>query len=120
MYYPHQQKANQQYVQTQVMSADPLQLVILTYDVAIAGCRARDMEKTHRAINELQVSLNHDEGGQIAADLLGLYLYCREITRQGDFDQALKILLDLRQTWVDLRKQMMNQPKPEMAMSLAA
>ncbi len=120
MYYPQQQKANQQYIQTQIMSADPLQLVILTYDVAIAGCRTRNQEKALRAVGELQVALNHEEGGQIAANLLSLYVYCIELIRNTHYEEAGKILVDLRLTWVELRKQVYAQAEQPHAMSMAA
>lgn len=120
MYYPQQQKANQQYIQTQIMSADPVQLVILTYDVAIAGCRTRNQEKTLRALGELQLALNHEEGGQIAANLLSLYLYCTDLIRNRHFEEASKILTDLRQTWVELRKQLTAESEQAHALSMAA
>lgn len=116
--YPQQQKANQHYLQTSIMSADPLQLVIMTYDVAIAGCRTQSKEKALRGIGELQVSLNHDVGGQMAADLLSLYIYCSELVRNALFEDALTILTDLRQSWVEVRKQMLAQPQgAEMSMA---
>ena len=118
--YPQQQKANQQYLQTQIMSADPLQLVILTYDVAIAGCRTKNQDKALRAVGELQVALNHDEGGQVAADLFSLYLYCSDLIRNHHFEEAVQILDELRQTWVALRQQVLAQPQAVPEMSLAA
>jgi flagellin-specific chaperone FliS len=120
MFYPQQQRASQQYLQTQIMSADPLQLVILTYDIAIAGCRAQNQERALRAVNELQLALNHDEGGQIAANLLSLYLYCAELIRNACYEDAVKILTDLRQTWVELRKQTLDLQKEIPELSMAA
>lgn len=120
MVYPQQQKANQQYIQTQIMSADPLQLVILTYDVAISSCRTHNRDKALRAVGELQVALNHEEGGQLAADLLSLYLYCTDLIRQNHYDEASKILSELRQTWVELRKQTLAQTEQPRMLSMAA
>ncbi|MEZ4639860.1 MAG: flagellar export chaperone FliS [Caldilineaceae bacterium] len=121
MYYPQQQRANHQYVETQVMSADPIQLVIMTYDVAISASRSKDMSKALQAVGELQVALNHEEGGQIAADLLSLYLYISDLLRKQNFEEAAKLLTELRQTWVQVRKQlreqMTAQEKPVMSMA---
>lgn len=122
MYYPQRQRASHQYLETQIMSADPLQLVILTYDVAITACRSQQQAKALEAINELQVALNHEEGGQIAADLLSLYLYCTELVRQHQFEEPRHLLSELRQTWVALRQQIHEQmaPQDELALSKAA
>lgn len=120
MYYPQQRKANQQYLQTQVMSADPLQLVILTYDVAISACRSGEAGRALDAISELQLALNHDQGGQMAADLLGLYLYCADLIRGQQMEEAVQILSELRQTWTTLRTQLAQQPQQQEALSLAA
>lgn len=122
MYYPQQQRANHQYLETQIMSADPIQLVILTYDVAISSSRAKEMGKAMQAVGELQVALNHDEGGQIAADLLSLYLYISELLRKQQFEEAAKLLTELRQTWVQVRKQFLEQvtPQEKPVMSMAA
>lgn len=120
MYYPQQQKANQQYLQTQIMSADPLQLVILTYDVALTSCRTHNQGKALQAVGELQVALDHEAGGQIAADLLSLYLYCANLIRAHQFEDASQILSELRQTWVELRNQVVAQMDQPRALSLAA
>lgn len=120
MYRPQQQRASHQYLETQIMSADPLQLVILTYDVAISASRSKDMGKALQAVGELQVALNHDEGGQIAADLLSLYLYISELLRKQKFEEAVKLLTDLRQTWVQVRKQLQEQVAQQPVLSKAA
>lgn len=122
MYSPQRQRASHQYLETQIMSADPLQLVILTYDVAITACRSQQQTKALQAISELQVALNHEEGGQIAADLLSLYLYCAELIRQQQFEETGHLLRELRQTWVELRRKIQEQAaSPEiLALSMAA
>jgi flagellin-specific chaperone FliS len=122
MYYPRQQRASHQYLETQLMSADPLQLVILTYDVAIAACRSQQQARALQAVGELQIALNHEEGGQLAADLLSLYLYCTELIRQQQFEETDYLLSELRQTWVELRQQIQGQvtPQEKLALSKAA
>lgn len=112
-------RASQQYRQTQVMTTDPLQLLIMTYDYAIAGCHERNLEKVTVALKELRSALNHEEGGQIAADLLSLYLYMADEVRKGHFEHVATLLQELRDTWVAVREQML-QPTPAMAASLAA
>ncbi|MGB5048597.1 MAG: flagellar export chaperone FliS [Caldilineaceae bacterium] len=117
--YRQQNVVHQQYRQTQVMSSDPLQLVIMTYDLAIAGCREKNLSKVASALNELRGSLDHEAGGQIAADLLGLYIYLAEEARQGNYEAVGNFLWELRDTWSTARERFVQQPQA-MALSLAA
>ncbi|RME60823.1 MAG: flagellar protein FliS [Caldilineae bacterium] len=116
--YP-QHRINQQYRQTQVMTADPLQLVIMAYDLAIVGCQERNLVKVTSALDALKDALNHEDGGQVAADLLSLYLYLADEARAGNFEQAAKFLRELRQTWATVRQQMM-QPQEAPVLEMAA
>lgn len=117
--YRQQGAAHQQYRQTQVMSSDPIQLVIMTYDIAIAGCREKNLSKVTSALNELRGSLNHEAGGQFTADLLGIYIYLAEEARQMNFDRVATFLQELRETWAAAREQVMQQPQTQ-SLSLAA
>jgi flagellin-specific chaperone FliS len=119
MYYPQQQRANSQYMQTQILSADPVQLLIMTYDYVIAGCRERNLEKVSRGLQELMDHLNHDASGQVAADLFSLYLYIAELARHNQYDDAATLVRDLRNTWAQVREQMIRQQAAP-AMSIAA
>ena len=119
MMYHQQKAAYQQCRQTQVMSSDPLQLVIMTYDVAITGCHEQNLLKITAALNELRGSLNHEVGGQIAADLLSLYIYLAEEARQGNYEAAGNFLRELRDTWAAARDRFVQQPQA-VELSLAA
>lgn len=119
MMYRQPGAAHQQYRQTQVMSSDPIQLVIMTYDFAIAGCREENLFKVTTALNELRGSLNHEVGGQFTADLLGIYLYLAEEARMRNFDRVAAFLQDLRDTWSAAREQVIHQPQSQ-SLSLAA
>lgn len=90
------------YRQNSVTTADPHKLILVAYDRAIAGCRQQDLEMSWRAIQELIGGLNMDAGA-IARDLLGIYLYCVEIARKGQYEDAANILQDLRDTWAAVR-----------------
>ena len=92
------QAAARSYQQNNVMTADPIKLILLVYDRAIAGCRQRKLEIAGRAITELINGLNMD-ATPVAGNLLAIYQYCGERCRKGQFSEAAGILQDLRDTW---------------------
>lgn len=109
-----------QYQENQVMTASQEQILIMLYDGAIKFCRqaitadeAGNMAeklgriaKVYAIITEFSNSLNHEIGGEIAADLDGLYHFMlRELTKarkdtSGECLRSVeKLLVDLRLTW---------------------
>jgi flagellar protein FliS len=109
-----------QYQQNHILMASQEQILLMLYDGAIKFCRqaiaadkvgnsAEKLEKISRAfaiITEFSNSLNHEIGGEIAADLDGLYHFMlRELNKartdtSGDSLQNVeKLLVDLRLTW---------------------
>lgn len=109
-----------QYKQNHISTASPEQILLMLYDGAIRFSRQAIMageqnnqvlkleriSKTMAIVVEFSNSLNHEIGGQIAADLDGLYQFIiRELTasRNDDSGEKLKtvegLLVDLRQTW---------------------
>ncbi|KAF0178038.1 MAG: flagellar biosynthetic protein FliS [Nitrospirae bacterium] len=105
-------------------TTDPLELVILLYDgaieslekaaVAAAGgqiaLKLRFADKAIAIIDELLNSLNPEVGGEVAENLMNLYLYMmREITlanARNDADrmqQVSSLLRQLRESWVSIR-----------------
>jgi len=93
------QIALRNYRQNQIMSATPLQLVLMVYDVAIVGCAHRDLARTTRALNTLIKALDMRQG-DIALGLYKLYQYCADLARRNDFDQAAQVLRELASAWV--------------------
>lgn len=111
-----------QYHENQILTASREQILIMLYDGAIrfcrqamaantAGNRVLRLEKTGKVlaiVTEFSNSLNHEIGGEIAENLDALYHFMiRELTeaRKSDTNDHLesveKLLLDLRQTWVE-------------------
>ena len=109
-----------QYQQNHIYTATPEQILIMLYDGAIrfsrqaimAGEQGNQVQKMERIskvmaiIVEFSNTLNHEVGGQIAADLDGLYQFMiRELTtaRNDTTGKSLKtvegLLVDLRATW---------------------
>jgi len=92
------QTAVKSYQQNSVNTADPIRLVVMAYNAAIAGCRQHNLERMNRAIKELINGLSMDIA-PLAGNLLGLYNYCGELARKKKFDEAANILQELRDAW---------------------
>ena len=92
------QSAAKSYLQSSVMTSDPLKLILMAYDRAIYGCRQRDLSIAGPAITELMNSLNMDVV-PIAGSLLAIYDYCSRLTRAEQYEEAAAILQELRDTW---------------------
>ena len=79
------------YLETRVLSADPVELVNILYEYAILNvqearhslaegkiaARAKAISKTIEILGELESSLDHKQGGEIASNLARLYQYMR-------------------------------------------
>lgn len=110
----------QQYNQNAIETASPEQLLLMLYDGAIRFTRQAiiaieqndqkaklgRISKVFAIIIEFSNTLNHDIGGEIAADLDGLYHFMlRELNkaRSETDDKRLRVveglLVDLRKTW---------------------
>ncbi len=118
-----QQLAQQQYVTTQVGTADRLQLVIMLYDGAISFLgQARERMMAQDAagkglligraldiIAELNASLNFQAGQELATNLFHLYNFMTShLTKANlnwDFtalEEVLAMLQQLRETWAEV------------------
>jgi len=116
----NQQQQYNKYLETQVKTASPIQLVCMLYDgaikfanLALTGIKEGNIEKktvnivkTEKIISELRISLNFDKGGEIAANLDRLYdfmyTYLIEANANDDItklEHVIKMLLSLRESW---------------------
>jgi flagellar protein FliS len=114
------------YVQTQAVSATPLQLVTMLYDGAIVAAAAaydamerRDIPARRTAINkllgiiaELQNSLDLERGGALAVELDRIYDYVVRRLMDAVSTQSAapiadsqKILQTLREAWHQIAQQ---------------
>ncbi|MBV5340253.1 MAG: flagellar export chaperone FliS [Deltaproteobacteria bacterium] len=114
------QYQQQQYQQNLINTATPEQILLMLYDGAIRftrqammaaenGNQVQKLERISKAlaiIVEFSNTLDHEIGGQIAADLDGLYQFMiRELNaaRKDDTGEKLKtvegLLVGLRETW---------------------
>lgn len=108
------------YQRSDVLTADPMALVLICYNAAISNlkiAKARYLDKQYEAkaiainkaldiISELLSGLNFEKGGDIAKNLDAIYRYMLNRISQGDvtqdlspLDEAITILEKLREAW---------------------
>ena len=97
------------YLESQVLSASPLQLVVLAYEGAIDAVRSarthllnkqifersRSITKAQCILTELQKSLDHNHGGDLAGQLDRLYRYMHGRLREANFRQMEEPLAEV-------------------------
>lgn len=93
----------QEYRQQDVMSASPLRLVLMAYDLAIRSCEQKDFSRSTKSITVLRDALNFDYP-EVSTGLFRLYQWCLDCIRQGDYNSALNTLKDLRDAWSQAEK----------------
>ena len=115
-----------QYKQTEIGTANQGKLIVMLYDGAIKflNIAIEHMEpktydivnnniiKAQDIINELLMSLNMNEGGQISQNLFNLYMFFKkqllEANIQKDAEMikvVVKMLQDLREAWEKISAQ---------------
>jgi flagellar protein FliS len=108
------------YLETRVLTADPLELVRILYRLAITKvgeaqiflasgdtmARGKAISKASKALAELSCSLNHDIGGALSQRLAQLYDYMQWRLVESNFQQTaeplqevLGLLSTLEEAW---------------------
>jgi flagellin-specific chaperone FliS len=95
----YQSTYHKQYRKQDVMSASPLRLVIMTYDLAIRACEQQDFVKAAKTISALRDALDLDYP-EVSAGLFRLYQWCLDCIRKSDYASAITTLTELRSAWV--------------------
>ena len=112
----------QAYRQNSVMTASPGQLVVMLYDgmarflkqAEIAaeegawGQATSRMTKADAILDELLVTLDLEAGGEVAARLQGIYVFCKRLLIESRIErspdplrQAARLLAELREAWAE-------------------
>jgi flagellar protein FliS len=115
-------QAQDTYRVNQIQMASKEQLLIITYDIGIRSCAAAEkaiesqdaeqvnanLQRAQSVVRELMVTLNLEQGGEIAASLLRLYdfMYCQLVEANVKRDAAAvktvrSMLEDLKATWIE-------------------
>ena len=126
--------AHDAYVESRVLSADPLELVRLLYQAAIESVRearrslaegkiaerSRSISKACEIVMELNSALDPHQGGEIAVRLAALYDYMLRRLLQANLEQAdgpladvLGLLSTLAEGWEGTRPATAPIPLPE-------
>jgi flagellin-specific chaperone FliS len=92
------QAAAHQYRLQDCMNLTPVEVIKKLYDFAILGCKKKDTVLAHKAITELIVGLNY-EYQEISLPLFKLYQYSKHCIRDGNLQEAIRVLSELRSTW---------------------
>lgn len=114
------------YQSTNVQTSGGLELIILCYEKIIHSLyqaksyfkeknyesKFNEIKRAINIINELQVSLDMDKGGQVALNLDSIYTYItRTLTdwdmgkNPGGCDEAIRLLIELKDAWEQIRHQ---------------
>lgn len=124
------------YLESQVYSASPVRLVTILYRAALdsletarrqlrTGDVRKRAEATARASNvvaELTQSLNMDEGGEVARNLLHLYDYLLYRIHQANmnsdesaYEECIQLLSTLLDGWQSIEETQVEPPAPLLA-----
>ncbi len=86
------------YKTNKIEGATPGELVLHVYDYVIACCRRKDLFGAKRGIVELQGALDLDHL-DVAGPLFRIYEYTCDILREEKYDEAERIVGELRTAW---------------------
>ena len=131
---PHLSLYRQQQVQHDVHQASPIHLVVMLYDKVISLLRQsllhlqrKELKEKGSALNrvveilgELQIVLNHEEGGAVAKNLDALYTFAIQSVTEANLrneekplQSVLGVLEELRKGWRELEQIIMKQNTEE-------
>jgi flagellar protein FliS len=107
------------YREVSVRTATQGKLIVMLYDeavkqldlaIALMNTNTRQLDKVHNAliktqdiITELMAGLDFDRGGEIAKNLMSLYVFFNEKIREGNLKKELEPLVQVRAFVADLR-----------------
>ena len=119
------EQAQRSYVEGQILSAPPTEIVQMLYQAAIdnlhaaivhlrdgdAFARARVVSKSEEAVGELVLALDHSVNAPFTHTLADLYAYVLQRIVAGHaqqseqaFREALSILTTLAETWAEVKR----------------
>ena len=121
------------YLESRILSADPVELVCILYEHAILAVedardcigrgdiasRSKAISKAIAIIGELESSLDHKAGGEVARNLARLYQYIRIRLLVANRNQEAKPLIEVERllktvadAWNAIRPEAVPHPTP--------
>jgi len=91
------------YLEHEIMAAGRVDLVIRTFEIAIAACNQSNSPKALKALQVLEQSLNADAFPELVATLSRIYRYCRDLILKGAFKEAQGYFDVLRDAWLEVK-----------------
>ncbi|NWF90418.1 MAG: flagellar protein FliS [Ignavibacteriaceae bacterium] len=90
------------YVVKDILDSSPEKLLIKVYDFAVLNSEKKELLKTNNAIQELINMLRFDDESyrDLSISLFQLYQFCQEQARKNNFEIVSKILIELRESWI--------------------
>jgi len=104
------------YRNNRVVGANPLERVVMVYDIAIQSSNQHNLERTTRALGTLRDALNYDQP-EFANRMMAIYVWCAELARQEKWDEVSGTLQELRDAWEEANRQLtaqMAQAQPQL------
>ncbi len=132
------QQAQREYLESRVLSAQPVDLIAMLYQIAIqslrkaighmksgdALARSREVTRAQEAVNELMAALDHSVGASFTQTLAALYVYVQQQVLKGHagpseeaLQRAIGILSTLEEGWQGVCTELAkaNQAAPQAA-----
>jgi flagellar protein FliS len=127
---PMQNNPYRAYQKTQVTTAKPEKILLMLYEGAIkfnklaiikmkeknVAEKGKNISKTLAIVSELMNTLDHEKGGQLAADLENLYMFMMDklieanmFNRVEDLEAVERLLTTLYTAWQDV----VNNPRAD-------
>lgn len=107
------------YREVSVRTATQGKLIVMMYDeavkqldlaISLLNAKTRQLDKVHNAliktqdiVTELMAGLDFDRGGEIARNLMSLYVFFNEKVREGNLKKDPEPLVQVRAFLADLR-----------------
>jgi flagellar protein FliS len=130
------------YREVSVRTATQGKLIVMLYDegikqldlaISLLNAKTRQLDKVHNAliksqdiITELMAGLDFDRGGDIARNLMSLYVFFNEKIRDGNIKkdvepliQVRAFLADLRTAWVQIAHSQVELPATNPGVNIA-
>jgi flagellar protein FliS len=125
--------AHNAYLESRILSAEPVELICLLYQGAISEvrearrhlqdknirARSKSITKVHDILSELTTILDHQQGGQIAKNLAQLYDYMMRRITEANFRQIdeplaemLGLLTTLKEGWDGVQQEQARPAAP--------